>query len=97
MKRHKHFEQILAWADGKTIRGRMEERPGGSSTFWTSYDDRNPPIWRDDWEYEIVPDKLVRYVNVQKDGHTFIYMDRDSAEWDADGVKDIDRVAIKNE
>jgi len=89
--KHKHYEQILAFIEGKTVRGRPESR--NNEYAWISIEDVSH--FRDSFEYEIVPDKLVRYVNVQKDGHTFIYMDRDSAEWDADGVKNIDRVAIK--
>jgi len=57
MKRHKHYEQILAFIEGKTVL--VRSRTEYSWEILSHLSDYN-----EYWEYEIVPDKLVRYVAV---------------------------------
>ncbi len=91
--KHKHYDEIMAWAEGKVIRGR--ELGGDSMKGWITLDTDDGPTWWHDWEYEIVPEKLVVYVNTYTGGACNIYTDKDTAIRSSEKITNTVRVAVK--
>lgn len=55
--KHKHYNCIVAWAEGKKIQYR-----GGYSSWIDCVD---TPSWRDDWDYRIKPSNpIIMYIKI---------------------------------
>lgn len=52
MKRHKHYDTIVAWAEGKQIQVKG---------FQEWFDLKVPPTWNEDQEYRVKPETSLKY------------------------------------
>lgn len=55
---------IQAFAEGKTVQVRAID----SQNEWNEWNDCSDPSWSYSAEYRIKPEKIVRYVNIYRDG-----------------------------
>ncbi len=92
--KHKHYDVIIAWAEGKEIRGRELNRY--PLREWITFGKDEGPTWWDGWEYEIVPEKLVVHVNTYTNGVSpDVFLTKDEAVSASKICTGIDRTAVK--
>jgi hypothetical protein len=70
MKRHKHYDCIVAWAEGKSIQTKT------SDGQWVDILSSCVPAWEVTCEYRVKPEEIVKYLTVYYDDMAGICVDR---------------------
>ena len=87
--KHKHYNEIIAWAEGKEI-----EYYSKALVKWEIVG--GDPFWCRETDYRVKPEKLVFYVNTYTDGSlSDHFIEGAEAIASANHINQIDRTAVK--
>ena len=75
--KHKHYDCIVAWAEGKEIQYRRNDRLYYHD-YWQDFEKEHPPTWFESFEYRIKPEPkpdVVHEMHMTRFNSTMIYVD----------------------